>query len=351
MKRIVSAILILLLATTCTSARPAVTEPAPKRIILLIGDGMGPAHVAVMRIVAKPFHLARFPVIGSVATHSANDRLTDSAAAATALATGVKTNNRMVSVDPQGRRLPTVLEAAASQGRATGVVTTANFFDATPAAFASHVPKRSDGNAIIREMLDGPLNIILGAGAQVFGVESVPTIEQAAAMWKREIVASFDATQYSHDQRLIRIFPRQPNDVDFPEAPLPTQARFALDVLSKDPEGFFVMIEHEGIDTASHEHATEAMIESLLSFNETIGLAIDFAAKHPDTLVIVTGDHETGGLRFTGKTRAELNINWSTKGHTAQSVPLFAYGPGAGRFGGARDNTSIGQQIFALLKP
>ena len=158
MKRTISILLVLLFASTCISAP---FGSAPRRIIVLIGDGMGPVHVETMRIVAEPFHLARIPHRGNVATRSADNGVTDSAAAATAIATGFKTNNRMVSVDPNGRRLPTVLEQAASQGLATGVVTTTSFFDATPAAFTAHARSRAEGTAIVREMLDGPTNVII----------------------------------------------------------------------------------------------------------------------------------------------------------------------------------------------
>lgn len=337
----------LLVIAACVSSSGF--DAAPKRVIFLIGDGMGPVHVEAMKIVAQPFHLDRFPVKGAVTTHSANDRVTDSGAAATALATGVKTNNRMVSVDPRGRKLPTVLEKAAAQGRATGVLTTANFFDATPAAFAAHAASRTEGGAISREMMEGPLTLIIGGGAQAFGKNSAPTLEQAAAATKRQIPTSFDASRIHPGQRLLKLFNRQEEDTDFPEERLATLAKFALDVLSSDPEGFFLVIEHEGIDTASHNRSNAPMIESLRSFNETIGVALEFARKNPDTLVIVTSDHETGGLRISGKTPETLQIRWTAASHTATAVPLFAFGPGATRIGRSRDNTSVARALFELL--
>lgn len=340
-------LLSLLIVAACVTT--SAFDAAPKRVILLIGDGMGPVHVEAMKIVGQPFHLERFPVRGTATTHSANDRVTDSAAAATAIATGVKTNNRMVGVDPSGRKLLTVMEKAARQGRATGVVTTANFFDATPAAFAAHVPARSDAGAISREMLEGPLTLIAGGGAQAFGRNNAPTVEQAAAATKRQVVTTLDASRIHPGQRLLKVFNRQEEDSDFPEARLAALAKFALDALSGDPEGFFLMIEHEGIDTASHNRSNAPMLESLKSFNEAIGVALEFAQKNPDTLVIVTGDHETGGLRISGKTPETLELRWTAASHTPTPVPIYAYGPGSRRFGGTRDNTSIAQQLFRLL--
>jgi alkaline phosphatase len=347
--------LIVLLALACTSATPSLPARSakPKNVILIIGDGMGPAHFTATRhLRGREFRTGELPVTGWVATSSANSIVTDSAAAATAYATGVKTNNRVVGLDAAGKKVTTALEIAETTGRATGLVTTADFFDATPAAFAAHEASRYSYESLARQMLQSGAEIVAGGGAQRFGTNAFPTttLESLAAEYGYTLVRSGAALTSAQDDRVLVCFPTERYEVDSPEASLPVLARWAIERLSRDGDGFFLMIESEGTDGTSHNNATDDLIRSVRSVDEVVGIALDFAAKHPDTLILVTGDHDTGGLQIQReKPDAPLELVWSTGGHTGEAVPIFAKGPGAERFTGLLENSDVGKRIQELL--
>lgn len=334
-----------------TLTLPLGASPRPKSIILIIGDGMGTAQVTSARFLrGAAFNIGRMPVTGWVATRSASSVVTDSAAAATAYATGERTNNRMVAVRPDGTPLTTALEIAEKSGRATGLVTTADFFDATPAAFAAHNKSRYDSEPIAREMLRSGAEIIAGGGAGKFGTARLPmTAEALAAGNGFTLVRTAKELATARGTHILALFPTETNDVDSHEAPLPLLAKWAIDRLAKNRRGFFLLLENEGIDGAGHRNSTADFERAVESIDETVGVALDFAKTHRDVLVIVTADHETGGLRIEKENGTELELVWSSTGHTGESVPIFASGPGAESFMGLLDNFEVGRRIQRLL--
>lgn len=340
------------LALSCRSVPAAVPEPQaafPKNVILMVGDGMGPSHFAATRLLrGEAFAAGRFPVTGVVSTRSASSVVTDSAAAATAMATGTKSNNRMLSVDPQGHPLTTLLELAERQGRATGLVTTAFFGDATPAAFAVHTSRRDLVEDIVHQLLGSEVDLIAGGGAELFGTDGLPTLAAAAAEHGWSLVTEPAALSSAPTTKALAVFPSQRNAGDVPGARLPDLARWALQRLSTDPDGFFLVLEHEGTDAASHENAADDLRSSLRSFDETVAVAADFARQRGDTLVLVVGDHETGGLRVLADGTAGVTLEFGTRTHTGSLVPLFALGPGSERFVGFYENTEIAHKVRAL---
>jgi alkaline phosphatase len=323
----------------------------PKNIILIIGDGMGPGHFTAARLTAEgPLRLAEFSTIGLATTRCANDIVTDSAAAASALATGVKVNRLAVSVDPGGQKLETVLEVAERAGKATGIVTTSYFWDGTPAAFAAHVPDRGQSVAIIDQMLRSGVDLIAGAGVDVFGRREgyPPSIEALAANTGFTLIRTAAELETGKGPRFLAVFPSQQKDMDNPDVPLPKLARWAIDRLKGDPEGFFLVIEHEGTDTTSHENSRTELLACLRSFDQAVGVALDFARTAGDTLVVVTGDHETGSLRISSTRLGRLRLEFATVDHTGVAVPVLAFGPGASSFGGFLDNTDIGKKLISF---
>jgi alkaline phosphatase len=326
----------------------ATAGPAPKNVILLIADGAGLGHFTYAKSIrAENFRTGTMPVIGLFTTNCADRTVTDSAAAATAFATGQKTNYEMLSVDPKTLApMETVLEAAEKRGKATGLVTTSNFFDATPAAFAAHAKHRHD-EGVDLQMLRSGADVIAGTQLEDFTNEPSPELAKAAAENGYTIVNTrqkLDAAP--QNTKLLAIFQWQERNLDVPEAPLPVLARWAIDHLDDDPDGFFLLIEHEGSDSCSHQNNGADLRKALASFDEAVGVALDFASKRTDTLVIVTGDHETGGLRVSEtKQLSKLRVEWSTTEHTATMLPLFAYGPGSAVFGGVQDNTDVGKKL------
>ncbi|MFE8596859.1 alkaline phosphatase [Archangium violaceum] len=345
-------ILPALVALACRSLPAAVPEARsaiPKNIVLVVGDGMGPSHFAAARLLrGEDFEAGRFPVTGLVATRSASSRVTDSAAAATAMATGVKTNNKMLGVDAEGKPRTTLLEFAKQAGRSTGLVTTSVFWDATPAAFAVHTASRENVAAIIGQILGSGVDLLAGAGAELFGKDGLPPLPSTAAQHGWSLITEPAALASAPPTKALAVFPSQPNDVENPGARLPVLARWALERLSKDPDGFFLVVEHEGTDKASHENAAADLMASLRSFDETVSVVAEFARERGDTLVLVAGDHETGGLRVVEDATGALALEFGTKLHTGSLVPLFALGPGAENFGGLYENTEISRKVQAL---
>jgi alkaline phosphatase len=345
-------VISILTAALLLAATPAATPvpTTPKNVILLVSDGSGLAQfTAAANVRGEKFRIGTMPVIGVHTTACADRAVTDSAAAATTFATGFKTNYESVSVDPKtGEPLETVVERAEKSGKATGLLTTAYFWDATPAAFAAHAKHRHDAG-VREQMMQKGIELIAGTGLQSFGKEGVPAFEEFAKTYGYTAISTREALDAAKGDRLLVSFPTQVRDADAAEARLPELAAWAIDRLKDDPDGFFLLIEHEGTDSANHQNAGADFRNAIASFDEAVGVALDFAAKRNDTLVLVTGDHETGGMRLSETKSARWRIEYSTTDHTATAVPVFAYGPGAALFGVFQDNTDIGRKLLEFV--
>lgn len=342
----------LIVATALFVCAAGLAAQTPKNIILFISDGAGPAHYTTMKNTRlADFNVGRMTVVGLATTRCADRNVTDSAAAATALATGFKTRYEMVGIDPSGNPLETVLELAEKRGKATGVVTTAKFFDATPAAFTAHAKHRDEHAEIIAHQLRSGAELIIGSGTKALAEEKLAHVPAAAkAQGYTYVTTRAELDAAANAKKILAAFPEQTRDMDYPEAPLPHLTRFALDRLKREAKGFFLMIEHEGTDSSSHQNNIPDVNAALTSFDIAIGIALDFAAASKDTLVVVTSDHETGGMRVTEtKQLARPRIEWSTTDHTAVAVPVFAFGPGSAGFAGFYDNIDIGKRLMTLI--
>ncbi|HUP61328.1 MAG TPA: alkaline phosphatase [Thermoanaerobaculia bacterium] len=332
-------------------ATSAVAGERPKNIILLVGDGMGAGHVTAARwIRGDKLQLLRMPVTAVMTTHCADEAVTDSAAAASAFATGMKTNYRALSVDAEGQPRRTVLEAAHAAGMATGLVTTTNFWDATPAAFASHAKQRyTEAPSIARQIANSAADIVVGGGIDDLGKDQLPTLDELKESG-RAVVTSLADLQASKAPRILGVMKTQQNDAEDPAAPLAVLAKWAIERLSADPDGFFLMIENEGIDSSSHNNASRDVAKALQQYDDAVGVALDFAAARGDTLVIAVGDHETGGMRiFQGRDLKKWRMEWSTVEHSGNVIPLFAFGPGSESLAGTIDNTDVGRKLLAFV--
>lgn len=324
-------------------------EPVPRGIVLVVGDGMGAAHFTLARLLrGDRFEIGRLPEAGLVVTASADQRATDSAAAATAYATGVKTRNHYLGLDAAGRPQRTVVELAESLGMATGLVTTAPLADATPAAFVVHARDRHDMPEVTRQFVAGGVDLLVSGGLAKLGTNGLPPLEMLAAAGGYQPVRRSRELQSASDAPVLAVFPSGPLDGDSPEVSLPVLAQWALARLDGDPEGFFLLLEHEGTDSASHANDRAALEASLRSLDETVGVVMDVARSRGDILVIVVGDHETGALQIAGAWETPDDA-WGSLDHTGAWIPLFAYGPGAERFRGLQENTAVGKALLALL--
>jgi alkaline phosphatase len=342
-------------------------------IILFIGDGMGEAHRTAARwsAVGQNGALAMdaMPFGSWTRTASADAAITDSAASATAMATGVKTNNGVVGQDPDGNPLTTILEYAQAQGLAVGLVTNTHITDATPAAFAAHVSHRSMMTEIARQMLATGVDVLLGGGEKQFlpagatGCHGAGertdgrdlTAEAVAAGYAYVCdAAELDAVVPASTPRLLGLF--ETEAMSRPYSPsLTAMTQKAITILSQDPDGFFLMVEGGRIDWAAHANHAANVISDTVGMDEAVAVAQAYAATAENTLIIVTADHETGGMSvsltssgapdqdgpFFMPGGAPFYVNWTSDGHTAADVPTTAQGPWADLLLGTYDNTYI----------
>jgi len=321
-----------------------------KNVIFLIGDGMGLTQItAGMYNNNNKTALEHFPIVGLHKCHSFNNLVTDSAAGATAFASGVKTVNGAIGVDHTGARKETLLEEAERKGLSTGLIATSTIVHATPAAFVSHVPNRRLYEEIALDMMDTEVDVIIGGGKAFFTRR-----EDEKDLYSDLRSRNYQVKDYLDDDLKNIDFPENSNFAYFTadKDPLPrAQGREYLIPATKktleflgnrSPKGFFVMIEGSQIDWGGHANNAEYVLDEFDEFDKVIKMCMDFAKSNGETLVVVTADHETGGLAINPEsTMRNLKTAFTTGGHTATLIPVFAYGPGAERFSGIYDNTEI----------
>lgn len=360
-------------ASATSDLYPLTGSKKIKNVILCIGDGMGLNQVTLASVkVAGPggrLHIERLPVAGLVRTHSANSLVTDSAAAGTALACGVKTNNGMIGMTPDGREHRTILEAAQAKGMATGLVATSTITHATPASFGSHVKSRKMEPEIAQQLIANRINVLLGGGRKHFLPQSDPAggrkddvdlLAQARAAGYT-LVRTGSELRSTEEAHVLGLFQFDALTTTEPEPSLAFMTRKAIRLLKRvnlnstaDRYGFFLMIEGSQIDWECHANNAAGSIRQTLLFDQAVEAAVDFALKDGRTLVLVTADHETGGMTLIGngsedKKDPEVAVRWATKGHSGAPVGIWALGPGAERFAGVQDNTDIPKKIAQLL--
>ncbi|MGG3821047.1 alkaline phosphatase [Geobacillus thermodenitrificans] len=392
-------------AVSAAPSKPA-KPPVVKNVIMLVGDGMGIAQRNAIRLATKgidgELEMDSMPYSGLIHTNSADPKsfITDSAAAASAIATGVKTYNGAISVDLQGKPVKTILEQAKKAGKATGLVTTAQVTDATPAAFAAHTANRSTQSDIAKQYIEKTkVDVILGGGEDYWYPAGHPgyypdTAEDAeegskgtqgnlverAKKLGYTYVRTADELKRAKGRKLLGLFAneemfqkRSEGEGKYnPVVSLPDMTKKAIDVLSKNKKGFFLVVEEEAIDEMSHDNNGSLMIKAGQQFDQAVAVAKRYAKHHPDTLVLVLADHESGGLTIetpgdadesedsntlsdengpfaVAHSKQTFTLNWTTTGHTAAGVPLTAMGPGAKRFAGVYENTHIHDILETLL--
>lgn len=348
---------------------PAISGGTVDKVILCIGDGMGPNQIALARHKAvgadKRLWMETLPISGFVRTSSASSAITDSAAAATAMACGVKTNNGAIGVDADGKAYHSILELAAKQGWRTGLVATCTMSHATPAAFASHVSSRGSEAEIAAQMREAKVDVLFGGGRKFWlpkgakgsGRSDTQDLLELARRDSYQIIESRQQMQQLAYGPVIGLFGLGALTTAAPEPMLDEMAGKALLLLNTKSESFapdpkfFLMIEGSQIDWAGHANDTAGSIRQTLLFDMAVREAIEFARKDKRTLLIITADHETGGLQLEqDKDKpGHLAARWTIKGHTNVDVPLFAYGVQAQQFAGTMDNTEIASRCAALM--
>ncbi|MFB3883185.1 MAG: alkaline phosphatase [Armatimonadota bacterium] len=407
-RRLLARLLLTAVAVVALAA-PSLAADADSAV-LFIGDGMGPVQIQMTRAAAGGDRLAmeKLPFSGFATTINVEGKTTDSAAAGTALATGRKTNNGVIGLAPDGERLTTVLERAKAEGKATGIITTDSLWGATPASFAAHARNRGMSAEIAAQMAACGAEVMMGfwkdqmlptsaGGKRTDGRDLIAEMQQAGY----QIVYTKDELKAAQGRKLVGLFE------DGATAPsISDMVSAALQRLSENPKGFFLIVEGARCDWFSHDNDPAGAVLATLELDAAVATAAGFARECGRTLVVVTADHETGGPvvadgsklgglsgvklsseEMAGKlspardnvgevlrlgagigdvTAAEADsvrtaespssgiaavisartgLTWTTGSHTANRVRVFAFGPGAQQFSGDLDNTDIPKRI------
>ena len=315
------------LACTPPDSSPQFQEPALsgiKNVILMIGDGMGPNHVKAGEIYkGSQLAIHSMPYQAYSLTSSASNEVTDSAAGATALATGVRTNNGYVGVDPQGNELTTIMDIALQAGKRTGVITTDKMSGATPMAFAAHCEDRHDSAALLNSAVESGINLFVSTSNDVEGdfqykgYRNLPDVADISEATGDYVLGTYD---------ILATAPS--GSAEIGNVALDRVVSESIEYLSKDKDGFVLMAEGARIDKHAEQNNLERMIEEMIAFDNAVQTALDWAKDRTDTIVIVTADHETGGLTLAeGITKENMasKHSWSTHGHTATNVYCNVY--------------------------
>jgi alkaline phosphatase len=326
------------------------SKKKPKNVILLIGDGMGLSQVSYAIVSANErMNFERFKQLGMSKTAASNHKITDSAAGATALSTGKKTYNGAIAVDDNKQALPTILELAEKKGMATGMIATCAITHATPASFIAHRESRELYEDIALDFLNTEIDLFIGGGLDHFNKrKDSKDLVQALKDREYNVITNInDLYSYNSPKKLAALIaPKHLNTmVDGRGNYLEKATELGINILSKDPDGFFLMVEGSQIDWGGHANDAEYVRTEVMDFDRAIKVALDFAEKDGNTLVIVTADHETGGLALSGneedKSQNKIEPKFITKNHTGVMVPVYSYGPGSEKLEGIFENTFI----------
>ncbi|SFD20109.1 alkaline phosphatase [Chitinophaga sp. CF118] len=325
---------------------------AVNNVILLIGDGMGLTQIyAGFTGNRGQLNLLQMINIGFSKTYSSDSYITDSAAGGTAMATGHKTNNRYIGVDATGVKLPAIPDVLEPSGIVSGLISCGDITDATPAAFYGHVSDRSGEDDIAKDFLSSPVKIMIGGGSKHFN-KRADSLNMPALLKEKGYTFSthFDDIDTIQSKKWLLLPPSAELSM------LNGRGEFLSRSLQKTirtlGNKFFIMAEGAQIDYGGHVNNLPYVITEMMDFDKAIGEAMKFADEDGHTLVIVTADHETGGLSLLDGdiSKGYADGNFSTNDHTSVMVPVFAYGPHSLEFRGVYENTEIFEKIVRLLK-
>lgn len=404
-----------------TSLQPAEAKESQsnekvENVIFMIPDGYSSSYATNYRLYKGEESVMDSHLVGMHRTYSANSEVTDSAAAGTAMATGTKTNNGVISMDPDGNKLESILQAAEKSGKSSGLVATSTITHATPAVFASNVATRANEKDIAPQFLQNDVDVILGGGKKYFSDDLLNQAKQDGY----EIVSDAQSlNNVKNADKLIGLFAEDSLAPELDrettnEPSLKEMTAAAIDVLSKDKDGFFLMVEGSQIDWAGHDNDAAWAMKDAEAFENAVEAALDFAKKDKKTLVVIAGDHDTGGMSVGGYdgsganleilknvtatgdfmaaqlneertniqeivleyanitlTEAEIDqikqasnpsfqinsiiskhalVGWTHTGHTGTDIPVYAYGPQAHKFAGLIENTDFPQLMAEAMK-
>ena len=353
-------------------------ESESPNIILMIGDGMGLTQITSgMYSNNNSTSLEDFQYVGLSKTHSYDNLVTDSAASGTAMSSGKKTQNKVLGLDHEGNPIKSILSICQDKGYSTALIATANILHATPAAFFANIDYRYNYKDIAVQMTKSGVNFFVGGGKKYFNsredkrdlinemtengyefVYNISDYEKSKSNYlgfftaKDEPYYFYKGVNYSYREYDEPDYKEDElEDFTGKESYLARSTKATLNKLDKMGEPFFIMIEGAQIDWGGHDNDQKYMVSQFLEFNDAIEVALEFAKKNKNTIVVVTADHETGGAAIVrGKLSDSTNkIRFATGNHTASMVPVFSYGVKAHLFKGIYENTEIFNKLLSIL--
>ena len=325
-----------------------------KNVVLMIGDGMSLMHVySAWTANRGKLYLDNSQAVGLSKTYCADKLITDSGAGGTAIATGQKTNYHYVGVDPQGNELPSLITLSKQKGMSAGIAVTCRLWDATPADFCCHNVDRDDEFDLVADYVGCGADYVVGGGAEKF--ENRPdgrNIFQELEAKGYQVARSWEEAQALKDGKIFAVTDKRDTPVPAERGDrLAQSALKGMDIMDKNKKGFFMMIEGSQLDDYGHFNDLDLLMQETHDFDRTVGKVFEWAAKDGETLVVVTADHETGGLTLVDGDlqKGEIKCKFSTGSHSGVMVPVYAFGPGAEHFTGLYENTDIFHKIATLL--
>ena len=326
-----------------------------KNVILMIGDGMSLMHVYTAWAANRgKLWLENAQATGLSKTWAVKKLVTDSGSGGTSLATGVKTVYHAVGVDPEDKPLTSLVDVAKELGKDAGMAVTCRLWDATPCDFCCHNIDRDKEEELVGDYPTSGVDFVFGGGAQKFtnrkdGRDIFKELQKKGYHVSRTLDDFF---AYDKNSRIFAV----PYDKD---TPLPDErgdllARASMkgiSLMNQNKNGFFMMIEGSQLDDYGHFNQLDLLMKETLDFDQTVGEVMKWAAKDGETLVVVTADHETGGLTLVNGNKDEGRVEccFSTKDHSGAMVPVYAFGPGAENFTGIFENTDVFKKIKKLM--
>jgi alkaline phosphatase len=362
------AIFMLLSCNTAPNATKEVTtSKVPKNVILLISDGTGLSQISsAFYFNDSTPNYTRFNDIGLIITSSAKEDITDSAAGATALACGVKTYNGAIGVEVGSTNAKNIIEIVSSKKIKTGLIATSSITHATPACFYAHTLSRGSEEEIALQLTQSEVDFFAAGGLDYFnnrkdGQDLLNNFKENQFKIDTTALSNFSEIQSVEKAGFLLAKKGMPKMEDGRGNFLSKATELAMQFLSKGDSGFFMMTEGSQIDWGGHENNSSYLISELIDFDDAVGKALDFAEKDGNTLVIVTSDHETGGFTLAAKKKmredgseysdySEIEPTFSTGGHSATLIPVFAFGPGSEEFTGIYENNNIFEKILNVTK-
>jgi alkaline phosphatase len=350
---------------SCSTTKKTAQSSKPKNVILLISDGTGLSQISTAFYFKDSMpNYTRFKNIGLIKTSSAGQEITDSAAGATAFSCGVKTFNSAIGVANDSTAIETIVELASSKNVKTGLIASSSITHATPGSFFGHQINRGMADEIAADLLSGKVDFFAAGGLKYFTKRKDKrnlVTELTTLNYKIDTTSLGSFTQIKSSQKVGYLLAddAMPKMSDGRGDFLSDATNLAIKFLSKNNRPFFIMTEGSQIDWGGHNNDAPYLIAELLDFDNLIGKVLDYAEKDGNTLVIVTSDHETGGFTLSPQRKkkadgteyddyTKVGTSFSTGGHSATLIPVFAFGPGSEEFNGVYENNEIFSKIVKV---